>query len=188
MKSFSSSDDNRNEQQTGKDEGESSTVGQNGGSDIDLAVVFAKFLNESSSSESREIANNGVSNSSTPETDQNDGILMESQNPSNHILIEDANLLEEFPQVFDIGEKQDFLENDMNGCGLQTLLSDEIVQDVPWTDAAAASLPNFNWQPMFQLQDFDSFPGDGQLKASANLITDQWSSFDLSGFEVYSRP
>lgn len=160
----------------------------NGGSDIDLAVVFAKFLNESSSShETGHLAAN-TSNSSTPDT------VVQNDDLNDHDVMGEENLtiLGEFPQVFgQLQEEedrrvQDFLEDDMvNAYGLQALLGDEIVdhQVALWSDQAETeTLPNFTWQrPMFQLQDFDSFPADGQLKASANLISDNWTPFDLSG-------
>lgn len=167
----------------------------NGGSDIDLAVVFAKFLNESSSSQETDLSAAKTSNSSTPDNVvQNDDF-----NVHNVMGNGDLNILGEFPQVFgQLQEEedrrvQDFLEDDMvNAHGLQALLGDEIVdhQVALWSDQAETeTLPNFTWQrAMFQLQDFDSFPADDQLKASANLISDNWTSFDLPGFELYSRP
>ncbi|KAJ0024895.1 hypothetical protein Pint_07974 [Pistacia integerrima] len=195
-KSFSGFDDYVNEQTKGcSSDGDS--VGQASGSDIDMAVVFAKFLNESSSNSenipeefvSQELDN--VSNSFTPDSVQNDA-TMECQKAS-----EDP-VLEEFNQIL-VGEKeqqcQGFLEmSDVNSAAfeLQTLLDDEVVvPNLPWADHAAVTLPNFSWQSVFQLQEFDSYaPNHDQLLASANLMNDNWSnSFDFStGFEVYSRP
>ncbi|KAJ6939094.1 hypothetical protein NC651_005515 [Populus alba x Populus x berolinensis] len=174
------------------------------GSDIDLAAVFSKFLNQDLShgpefigeelrDEGSELVN--ISNSSTPISDsyQNDP-MMESLKRSD--LAQESNLLEGRSQVL-VGEKQQFEEErfqeliesqDMNAFGLQNLLIDEIVQDALWSDDA--TLPNVpNWQPMVQLQDFDSFSVDDRLKISANFTSDNnWSSFDLSGFEVFPRP
>jgi hypothetical protein len=174
------------------------------GSDIDLAAVFSKFLNQDLSygpefigeelrDEGSELVN--ISNSSTPISDsyQNDP-MMESLKRSD--LTQESNLLEGRSQVL-VGEKQQFEEErfqeliesqDMNAFGLQNLLIDEIVQDALWSDDA--TLPHVpNWQPMVQLQDFDSFSVDDRLKISANFTSDDnWSSFDLSGFEVFPRP
>ncbi|KAL9396016.1 hypothetical protein Peur_010269 [Populus x canadensis] len=176
------------------------------GSDIDLAAVFSKFLNQDLSygpefigeelrdEGSTELVN--ISNSSTPISDsyQNDP-MMESLKRSD--LTQESNLLEGRSQVL-VGEKQQFEEDqrfqeliesqDMNAFGLQNLLIDEIVQDALWSDdATLPSVPN--WQPMVQLQDFDSFSVDDRLKISANFTSDNnWSSFDLSGFEVFPRP
>jgi hypothetical protein len=135
-----------------------------------------------------------VSNSSNPSDSFQNDSMMESLKRSDQI--QESNLLEGQSQVL-VGEKQRLEEEriqeliesqDMNAFGLQDLLSDEIVQDALWSDDA--TLTNFpNWQPMLQLQDFDSFSVDDRLKISSNFISDNsWSSLDLSGFEVFSRP
>ncbi|XP_010999807.1 PREDICTED: dof zinc finger protein DOF1.2-like [Populus euphratica] len=178
--------------------------GEANGSDIDLAVVFAKFLNQDLSYEpdftGEDLLNEGgdqmvdVSNSSNPSDSFQNDTMMESLKRSD--LIQESNFLEGQSQVL-VGEKQRLEEEriqeliesqDMNAFGLQDLLSDEIVQDALWSDDA--TLPNFpNWQPMLQLQDFDSFSVDDRLKISSNFISDNnWSSLDLAGFEVFSRP
>lgn len=174
------------------------------GSDIDLAAVFSKFLNQNLShgpesidgelrDEGSELVN--ISSSSTPISDsyQNDP-MMESLKRSD--LTQESNLLEGRSQLL-VGEKPRFEEEridqelmesqDMNAFGLQNLLIDEIVQDAWWSDDA--NLPDVpNWQPMVQLRGFDSFSVDDRLKISANFISDNnWSSFDLSGFEVFPR-
>ncbi|CAK7346820.1 unnamed protein product [Dovyalis caffra] len=176
------------------------------GSDIDLAVVFAKFLNQDLSYEpefigTEELRNDGsdqlvnVSNSSTSSDSFQNDAMMENLKRSD--LTQESNLLEGKSQVL-VGEKEPPLEEeriqeiiesqDMNAFGLQNLLSDEIVQDALWSDDAA--LPNVpNWQPMVQLPEFDSFSMDDRLKISANFISDNnWSSLDLSGFEVFLGP
>ncbi|KAJ6774109.1 DOF ZINC FINGER PROTEIN DOF1.2 [Salix purpurea] len=136
-----------------------------------------------------------LSSSSTPSDHslQNDA-MMESLKRSD--LIQESSLLEGKYQGL-VGEEQRLEEEriqeliesqEMNAFGLQNLLSDEIVQDALWSDDA--TLPNFpNWQPVVQLQDFDSFPVDDRLKISSNFISDSnWGSLDVSGFEVFSRP
>ncbi|KAJ6735932.1 DOF ZINC FINGER PROTEIN DOF1.4-RELATED [Salix viminalis] len=184
------------------------SVAQQGGANgsaIDLAVVFAKFLNQDLSYEpeftGEDVVDEGcdqmvnVSSSSTPSDHslQNDA-MMESLKRSD--LIQESSLLEGKYQGL-VGEEQRLEEEriqeliesqEMNAFGLQNLLSDEIVQDALWSDDA--TLPNFpNWQPVVQLQDFDSFPVDDRLKISSNFISDSnWGSLDVSGFEVFSRP
>ncbi|KAL3592531.1 hypothetical protein D5086_011171 [Populus alba] len=174
------------------------------GSDIDLAVVFAKFLNQDLSYEpgftGEELLDEGgdqmvdVSISSNPSDSFQNDSMMESLKRSDPI--QESNLLEGQSQVL-VGDKQRLEEEriqelvesqDMNAFGLQDLLSDEIVQDALWSDDA--TLPNFpNWQPMLQFQDFDSFSVDDRPRISSNFISDNnWSSLDLSGFEVFSRP
>ncbi|KAL5779207.1 hypothetical protein ACOSQ2_009944 [Xanthoceras sorbifolium] len=206
IKNFNSFD----EQTANSFSSDSDSLVQSGGTngpDIDLAVVFAKYLNNSSSNfqqpdheivcqelgttETGSVID--VSNSLTLDSVQSDAMI-ECQKLSDHI-VDETNLLEEFPQVFDQKQQedhdkiQDLLENDMNTFELQTWMSDEAVQDVLLADSSTVALPNFTWQPMLQFQEFDTFPAEhDQLKTPASLITDNWSSFDLSGFEIYSRP
>ncbi|XWS21755.1 hypothetical protein CRYUN_Cryun30bG0081300 [Craigia yunnanensis] len=171
------------------------------GSDIDLAVVFAKFLNQSTTFDQPEIvtqespneANKGIDVWSSLEQDsnsQNDS-QMECQKPVVHSIPE-SYMLQEMPQVKQQLEEnnsvQELLETDqVNAFGLQNLLADEMVQDALWSDDAVTT-PNFEWQPMAQLQQFESFPVDDQLKLSANLMTENCGSFDLSGFGLFSKP
>lgn len=172
-KSFSGFDDNTNEQIKGcSSDGDS--AGQASGADIDMAAVFAKFLNDRSSNSdnfpeefvSQEFDN--VSNSFAPDSIQNDPILEEF----NGILVgEKQQQCQNFLEMSDVNNANAALE-------LQTLLDDEVVQD-------------FSWQSVFQLQEFDSFAANhDQLLASSNPMNDNWSnSFDFpAGFEVYSRP
>ncbi|XP_022766302.1 dof zinc finger protein DOF1.2-like [Durio zibethinus] len=171
------------------------------GSDIDLAVVFAKFLNQSTSFDQPEIAieeppyeaNEGIGLWSSLEHDansQNDS-SMKSQRPEVHSIPESFTL-QEMPQVKQQlqgnNSVQELLETeDMNAFGLPNLLEDEMMQDTLWSDDAATT-PNFEWQPMVQLQQFEYFPVDDQLKIPANLMTENWGSFDLSGFGLLSKP
>ncbi|XWS15236.1 hypothetical protein CRYUN_Cryun35bG0077300 [Craigia yunnanensis] len=83
---------------------------------------------------------------------------------------------------------QELLATDhMNVFGLQNMLTGEMVQDVLWSYDAATT-PIFEWQPMAQLQQFESFPVDDQLNISANLMAENLSSFDLPGFGLFSKP
>ncbi|XP_044510608.1 dof zinc finger protein DOF1.2 [Mangifera indica] len=165
-KRFSGFDDNVSKQTKGCSSDGNSV-------DIDMAVVFAKFLNESSS------------NSDNPEefvSQELDSVhkdaMMECQKPR------DDQILEDFNQIL-VGE----MSNVNNAASeLQTSLDDEVVvPDSWWADHAAATLPNFSRQ---ELDSFAANDVDNQLMASANLMNDNWSnSFDFSaGYEVYSRP
>ncbi|GAV67740.1 zf-Dof domain-containing protein [Cephalotus follicularis] len=166
----------------------------NGGSDIDLAVVFAKFLNQNSSVEP-EFGNHqanaliGISNPVALDSCQINDPMIEFQQPSD--LVNEVVMIEELPQML-VGDKQqeeekiqDFMESGMHTFGLQNLLiNEEVVHDFLWSDAE--TMPNFTYQPMVQLHLLDSFPADDQIRNSTNLVTDNWSSFDLSAFEVFS--
>ncbi|XWS23584.1 hypothetical protein CRYUN_Cryun28dG0027500 [Craigia yunnanensis] len=173
-------------------------------SDIDLAVVFAKFLNQSTSfdqpdqivtQESPSEANEGIDVWSSLEQDNNshNDSPMECQKPLVHSIPE-SYMLQDMPQVKQQLEEnnsvhQGLLETDhMNAFGLQNLLAGEMVQDALWSDDAATT-PIFEWQPMAQLQQFESFPVVDQLNISANLIAENWSSsFDLPEFGLFSKP
>ncbi|XP_065847177.1 dof zinc finger protein DOF1.2 [Euphorbia lathyris] len=137
------------------------TAGDTNASDIDLAVVFANFLNQEppfqpESSEEFVSATNSV-------TSDSDTAPMEFQPP----LTTDS--LEE---LIPYDENQE-----MNEFGLQCLLGDELVQDALWSEATTSS----NWQP----QDFDSLmAADDQLKIPSNLMIDNvWSSLISLDFD-----
>lgn len=144
------------------------------GSDIDLAVVFSRFLNQNPS-------NIEPAFTAVPEFPNNSNAPSDSPKSSNP---EFPNILEGLSGEEKVGE---FIEDDVNAFALEALLNDEVDQDVLWSDAA--TLPNLMWQPMMQLQELESpFQSNNHQRNSTNLITDGWSSLDLSGFEVFSRP
>ncbi|KAA8538305.1 hypothetical protein F0562_027872 [Nyssa sinensis] len=158
------------------------------GSDIDLAAVFAKFLNQNSSFEDSELVR--ADSSEFPDQanasfdTQLEDVMIECQ--KQYDLIEDANLFVVDNQ-HDEEKIEEFMGNDQSDFGLQTFLNGEVEQDVLWSEPTSL-LPNFSWQPMGQLQELASFPSDDQSKISTNLIGDCWNSFDLSAYEVFPRP
>ncbi|KAE8659018.1 Dof zinc finger protein DOF1.2 [Hibiscus syriacus] len=108
--------------------------------DIDLAIVFANFLNQ-------------------PEPNDSS---MQCQKPVVH------SVPESFTDEIDAFELRNLLAADD-----QMALLDDL-----WTNHdVAETTPDFEWQPMVQMLQFESFPVDDQLKGS----------FDLSGFGVYSK-
>ncbi|XVF39119.1 hypothetical protein PTKIN_Ptkin01aG0009900 [Pterospermum kingtungense] len=172
--------------------------GTSTGSDIDLAVVFAKFLNQTTSfdqpddqivtQESPNEANEGVEVWSSLEQDNN-----YSQKPLVLHSIPEPYVLQENPQVKQQLEENtstvhnEFLETDH----MNPLAAGEMVQlDALWSDDDAASTTSiFGWKPLAQLQQFESFSADDQLRVSANLMAENWSSsFDLPGFGLFSEP
>ncbi|GLU16572.1 hypothetical protein SLE2022_329990 [Rubroshorea leprosula] len=171
----------------------SETGSSNGSSDIDLAVVFANFLNNNDDDENASFSPEFVSQESAPVNETNSNSLKPdgSQNPSDPI--------QEMPQLLEGNIQtrpqeqsvQEFWETDMNPFGLQNLVNDEAVQDAPWPDAATtstATAANLSWQPVMQMQEFNSFSGDHDLlkNFSANLATDNWSThFDPTNFETF---
>lgn len=176
------------------------------GSDIDLAAVFAKFLDQGTSFDDQIVTqhspNEGIDHVCSSSLEQDNNC---SQNDSGMEFpaIPGSNyMLQELPQVKQqmIEENSsvhpELLETDdhMNAFGLQNLLDGEMVQmDALWPsdDDATTPTPIFEWQPMAQLQQFQSFPADDdQLKVSANLMAENWSSsFDFpAGFGLFSEP
>ncbi|MBA0775547.1 hypothetical protein Gotri_010685 [Gossypium trilobum] len=174
---------------TGNQPGPATTTG----SDIDLAVIFAQFLNQSTSSDQPEIIltqewpNEGMDPWSCLEQDTNSQNDSSTELPVVHTIPESYNMLQEMPQVeqhLKDNSVEELLESDeINAFGLQNLLADEMVQDVFWSNYAA-NTPSFECQ----LQQLESFPVDDQLKISANLMAETWTSFDLSGSELFSKP
>ncbi|KAJ7959253.1 Dof zinc finger protein [Quillaja saponaria] len=138
--------------------------------DIDLAVVFAKFLNQNSGS-GQEVDNsaNGsssnLSNSLTPESVETEqtNANFESQKPSESDPMIDCDTL--------LGYKFNTME-------LQSLLGDDV-----WSsdgNYTTSSLTNFTWQPpLMELQELEESLAlnDGQLQfnSTANLISDGWN-------------
>ncbi|KAI4337930.1 hypothetical protein L6164_016292 [Bauhinia variegata] len=172
--------------------------------DIDMAVVFAKFLNQNLNSAHQELDNGSSStnlyNSLTPESveSENDVVFVESQKHFDHHHPMAAITEELFPQQ-DQSRIQNYVRDDhLSGTEMQGLLGvggDEVAQDMFWSnDATTSSL--VNWQsPAMQVQELDysslPFHNDAlQLPpaSSMNQITDgwSWSSFDFSTSEVFS--
>ncbi|KAJ9166777.1 hypothetical protein P3X46_021480 [Hevea brasiliensis] len=174
-------------------------------SEIDIAVVFAKFLNQDSSFQpefmamSQELPNEAFTvpaNSLTP-----DSAVIECDDKLTDLIQESDLLLEGLPPVIvgdhELQENQERIQEliesqNMDALGLQILLGDEMVQDAYLWSESAATLSNVTWETVVHQpeQEFISpFSMDDQLKISANLMIDNaWSSLDLPGFEVFSRP
>ncbi|KAK8642906.1 hypothetical protein V6N13_012230 [Hibiscus sabdariffa] len=160
------------------------------GSDIDLAVIFSQFLKQSTSLDQPEIVTQELPNQGIDPW----GVLEQDTNSQNDSSMEfpvvdpspESYVLQQMPQVKqhleeDNNSVEGFLETDeMNAFGLQNLLAEEVVQDVLWSNSAANTTS-------FECQ-LECFPVDDQLKISANLMADSWSVFDLSEFELLSKP
>ncbi|WCJ43409.1 Dof-type zinc finger DNA-binding family protein [Euphorbia peplus] len=159
-------------------------TGNSNAADIDLAVVFANFLNQETSfhPESSEEFVSG-NNSLTSDSDTAAGEL-EFLPPADDMFLQDSDMLQEFGYDHILEEHQE--NQEMNEFGLQSLLGDELVQDALWSEANNTHVAHYStssnvtWQP----EEFDSLIAtDDQLKSPANLMIDNvWSSFDLSGF------
>ncbi|KAK3028854.1 hypothetical protein RJ639_038539 [Escallonia herrerae] len=158
-------------------------------SNIDLAAVFAKYLNQDSGLENEVVGEESSSAASSESFDlqlnslevetQLENIMMECQLTFD--LIEEGQLHEEFPRVLvDEDTVQKFPSYTPNAFQLETVVGDELPQDISWSEDA--TLPNLAWQPMAQFQEFGSFLPDDQTKIPTNLFHDNWTAFDPQGY------
>ncbi|KHN23410.1 Dof zinc finger protein DOF3.5 [Glycine soja] len=153
----------------------------NGSRDIDMALVFAKFLNPKPTTGEDNNGSSSTSNNFTPESVEieNDAVV-QSQNKasSDPVIVESENL--------SLGEI-DELERLLGVCG------DE---DGLWSDATLSS--SVTWEPPLKELEY-SMPlneddDDAQLlpiiTSASTMISDScwsnWSSFDLSTMEAFS--
>ncbi|XP_050208115.1 dof zinc finger protein DOF3.5 [Mercurialis annua] len=172
-----------------------SMIQENSGSEIDLAVVFAKFLNQESSLEVPDEPSDQELVSVTDSLGTPDSVSLTNHQiqESNDLLLERLLVAEDQDQHQEsiqelIMENQEF--------GLPNLLGDdELVQDALWSEAET-SMADVSWQlsahDQVQQPQFNSLSVDDQLKISDHFMSDysSWSSFDLStsstGIEVFS--
>ncbi|PON76290.1 Zinc finger, Dof-type [Parasponia andersonii] len=164
--------------------------GSQSGSGIDLAVVFANFLNQNPnqlepSSRNAVTSDSGIS-SNTYSAQQNGSLTVTNSESQQCLVLEETELVQELlapSQEEKIKEVN--LGGEIDDFGFQNLLGDD--QDeggelVFWSDTAAAeAMPSFAWQPTaHNLQELENF-------TSTNLANDIWNSFDFSGSEIFSR-
>ncbi|KAM6559870.1 hypothetical protein CsatA_029109 [Cannabis sativa] len=160
------------------------------GSDIDLAAVFANFLNQNPESGSNKAAaavdSSISSNNCNPRKEGSTSSIITDQT----LQIQQCLVLEETELVEEL-----LLDPECNQFGFQNLVgNDEDVQvngeDIFWSNstaaaaavAAAETMPSYNNNNNNNnnIQELESFP-------STNLVNDIWNSFDFSGFEIFSR-
>lgn len=165
---------------------------ESGGPNIDMAAVFAKFLNYDQSSNNVSEEMNEPTN--TPEA-SHDSLTsssyrfengIETQNLSDDVLDQEFQMTEGLAPS---DSKQLHEEEPVRGFISPDLASfDHIIEDRYWSDESDFS--TLAWQPVAELEDFDSpLLHVDQLKGSTNLLSsDNWSYFDTTGFEVFSKP
>ncbi|KAK4352556.1 hypothetical protein RND71_028074 [Anisodus tanguticus] len=174
----------------------SPSLSEAAGADIDLADVFAKYLNQGTTNndqdnnilqESQDYSSIGASLSDSPNSFENESLLDETimgnfhDYPCGNFLQEDQ--LHEGGSI-QVGA-QDFLDFNTSFLEMQAMLGDEIIGQPEEFDHYNTS---FAWQqPMMQFQDFGSIlEDDHQLKNSTpNLAcsdNNNYTSFDLSNY------
>ena len=97
---------------------------------------------------------------------------IDCENPCD--LIDESRFGDVLPRIED--DVKEFMGGEVNGFELQGMIGDEL--------PAPESSPDFGWQ----MPDFGSFLPEDQLKISNNLIGENWGSFDVLGYELFSRP
>ncbi|KAJ1395772.1 Zinc finger, Dof-type [Sesbania bispinosa] len=160
--------------------------------DIDMALVFAKFLNQEKSNIGEEQFESEATNNGS--TSSNDAVIQPQKKSSDEAV---GDTLEEL-SLSGIDELEGYFG--AGGCD-----DEDVVQDVLWPHDATMS-SSVMWQTpsmmQTQLEDLEleleyslPFNEDGQLlpisstSSTVNLISDSWSSFDFSTMEVFSsRP
>lgn len=149
----------------------------NNGSDIDLAAVFANFLNQNSSSD---IGQELAKDENLLESIEQEEMIIDCQQPTY--------VIEETEPSFPLRQREEKIHELNDNEFLPLLGHDQGVQEDLWCDDSSIGLQNFSWQPMVQLQEFDSsLSCDDQLKISTNPVIDNLSCFDMSGFEVFFK-
>ncbi|KAK7282632.1 hypothetical protein RIF29_11562 [Crotalaria pallida] len=197
-----------NSENSGSDDRDSSLEPNNVSSDIDMALVFAKFLNQNPNSgeEFESEANNGSSSSNksstsslTPELsvleteNENDAVMQPQKKPSDDDPI-DANADADAGQIGRVHEELSFSGIDE----LEGFLGEDVVQDnILWSNDA-----NSSWQPspkmQMQLQELEDslmplnedcdqlLPITSSNINSLNDSWSTWSSFDLPTMDLFS--
>ncbi|OIV96798.1 hypothetical protein TanjilG_18258 [Lupinus angustifolius] len=189
---------------SGSDDRDSSSDTNILSNDIDMAVVFAKFLNQNPNSgeEFEGEANNNASmcsnksptRSSTPELSieaEIDAVVQPQEKPSNDPIDADSGKIGGPLEELSFSGIDEF----------EGFLGEDVVQDVLWSnDVTMSSSVNDSWQqPMMQMQlqqlEESLMPlnedGDQILPISStiNLLNESWStwsSFDLPTMDLYS--
>ncbi|XP_042493991.1 dof zinc finger protein DOF1.2-like [Macadamia integrifolia] len=180
---------------------------------IDLAAVFAKFLNQNQNScfdpglapelpghdQVVEVHSPFSLTGSSSDLPSHESLVPNIQFPEEQLAHQDFHLTGDF----EFGLKDQacripqFIDYDPNNYGLESMLSDEFSQGMDlWSEIApaTAALQNFSWQTTSQIQWLESIvpsPADHHNFACHPHVplNDHWSSFDLSSTGVFSsRP
>ncbi|XP_073315882.1 dof zinc finger protein DOF3.5 [Primulina huaijiensis] len=163
---------------------------------IDLAVVFAKYLNRDVESHDQESSSQASSYDNIDSQVEGFSIALDPNGqPSDSVDAgddhdQDDQLQQVIPQAsstFEGINGQDFVYQSCGDLEMQSILGEELAGNLVWSDDM--NLANFGSQESTaQIQDFGLFSADNELRIPANRVHDNWGSFDLSGYEIFSRP
>lgn len=150
---------------------------------IDLAAVYANYLNQNSGSRTNVVTDQDVSSGASCASfdfpvHNSENMAMELEKSLD--LLEETQLQDDLYQDISIGDAnyQDFVAQTPNAF---ELLDENLQEEVTWMNAG--TFPDFMWESGVQWQELGSFPQEDHMKNSANLINQNWSSSstDLSG-------
>lgn len=164
---------------------------------IDLAVVFAKYLNRDVESHDQESSSQTSSYDNIDSQVEGFSIALDRNGqPSDSVDAGDDHdqdqdqLQQVIPQAsstFEGINGQDFVYPNCGDLEMQGILGEEPAGDLVWS--SDMNLVNFGSQESTtQIQDFGLISADDELRIPENLVHDNWGSFDLSGFEIFSKP
>nr|KYP66257.1 Dof zinc finger protein DOF3.5 [Cajanus cajan] len=168
------------------DDRESSSLGDahensnnnHGSRDIDMALVFAKFLNPKPTQDNNNNASSSTSNNYlTPESveTENDAVVDQNKPILSDPAISENFGGEELSCLSGIDELE--MERFLGVCG------DE---DGLWSDATISSWQSHAKEIQFQELELEYSMDDAQLLPFASTMSDTWSSFDLSTMQLFS--
>ncbi|KAL6524990.1 hypothetical protein OROMI_030583 [Orobanche minor] len=188
------------------------------GTRIDLAAVYAKYVNPNFGNE--ESSSPGASSGSSADNNMGGSSLDHGTDGQ----IEDVAMMSEYQEMLPVdlisgGDDQiqqlvpqfsaeqeidgrDFAGQDFDDGGFEMMTHQQLgmgmigdqalsaAADVLWSEEGAA-LPNYGSQVqpvMQQVQDFGLFSPDDQFRISANLVVDNLGSFDPSTYGFFFNP
>ncbi|KAL8515188.1 hypothetical protein ACS0TY_014050 [Phlomoides rotata] len=169
-----------------------STDESSGGAVIDMAAVFAKYVNQDG--ENEEYSSSLGASSGSSENFQASSLEIDSRQMEDITMFEyqkptfnDQNMQQQQVISQDIITGQELVFQDPKAFELeQGVLCDELVADMNMMlGLESTTLPTIgSQQPLVQVEDYGLFSPDDQLRISA----DNWASFDLSAYDFYSTP
>ncbi|XP_057795531.1 dof zinc finger protein DOF1.2-like [Salvia miltiorrhiza] len=154
-----------------------------GGACIDMAAVFAKYVNHGAENDESSLSPGAASTGSSSENAQASAMEEAFYEYQTTPLDQMQQVMPQMSTCQDVSSQQ-FVYQDFE---LQQ--QGVLCEDILW--AEGTTLPSFAYQqqPMVQVEDCGLFaPDDDQLRISANLVSDNWGSFDLSAYDFYSTP
>ncbi|MFS7912670.1 putative transcription factor C2C2-Dof family [Helianthus anomalus] len=135
---------------------------------IDLADVFAKFLNQNSDQQNQEVVGDNSSSGNGDSSSGNEAPLCDFN--------EEFELRNMVIPSFSSEDNHidEFITQNTNLIELQDMLNEELPQDIYWSDDNT-TLPGLTWQ-----HDFEPFIcNNNDFNISTDVVTEDWSSTSL---------